>query len=248
MLQLSAKRIPTEALDKDCNSHKSFRRSGKNPNALKALEDKGFIKKDSLNGQQLDWLTNFFWVQTQDGGLLLQDSAEPDEQAPSFNVHENGVRIHSSYSIDSPEGINEIFRGAMIYKGMWPDGKVFLKSHNGQSELDDMVFEYASRKAGLDVQNPPEKRLEEVNPALAEKIDQAWAKMNGRDLTISRQPVTDRSEQTNDRGTKSELPCTVQCSENFNQSASGEPIDMPVRQPNLDAKPVLVASGPGTLG
>ena len=91
--------------------------------------------------------------------------------------HPNGcVEVNlGDASYNSPEGARAMLNCAAVVKAAKGDSPMFINPT--LSEEDRLVIAKASQLANVNIVNAPEKTLDEVNPALAKKMEAAWAEM-----------------------------------------------------------------------
>ncbi|GEM_PF-1822783 len=111
---------------------------------------------------------------TDEGGILVRSKISNCE------IHLRGGGVEGNVTTEqmldpSGKGLEAQIEMALMAKAM-PNGEQGMAFY-GSDELSQLVGEKAASLAGLKILNPSEKTLEQLNPDLAKKMDEVWARM-----------------------------------------------------------------------
>jgi hypothetical protein len=100
--------------------------------------------------------------------------ARDDKSRPLMQIYNDAVYVRSDMAIGSKEDIDALLKAAVVAKAVMGDRGCDAEA---QDEKDRLIMCKCAEMAGLKVNHPPEKSLDEVDPALAAQVESQWAQM-----------------------------------------------------------------------
>lgn len=147
-------------------------------NVLQVFQN-GRNKKDKeLDEAQKKALKNLSCTRDANGMLTVFGN---DSNAPLMRVDQTTKSVTTYYNENEPDDskghIDAILQSAAALRAMGENPPVTIKGHD---DLSTLMMAKADSLAGLSVANKPDKTLDQVNPALARKMEDEWAKMQAQ--------------------------------------------------------------------